>query len=199
MTPIERKARELLAAECARTTDSHEAIVRAILRAYPEVLRAIASAMAGAWTIPQEPSHELVEELAYLIDEMQQAGKVTEDIGIAAYRAIQATALTPPAGGLPELPPFGIDTANHASVRVRGYTTTQLHAYALEAIAASRVGWPDGWVLVPKADLQRALEGIKVPKMSPVKQECFKAGTHAVIRAFNAVLEATPQVALNRD
>lgn len=61
-----------------------------------------------------------------------------------------------------------------------------------EAITRLRAQVPEGWVVVRKAEFQRALEGIKVPKMSPVKQECFKAGTHAVIRAFNEVFDAAP-------
>lgn len=52
---------------------------------------------------------------------------------------------------------------------------------------------PDGYVLVPKAEFVRALESIPVPKMSPMKQELFKAGTHAVIRAFNDVLAAAQE------
>lgn len=89
MDEIEKKARELLAAECAKTTDSSEAVVRAILLAYPEVLGAIKSSIVGALIDP-EPTQEIVEELAYLIDDMNKAGSVTADIGIAAYRLIAA-------------------------------------------------------------------------------------------------------------
>lgn len=53
-----------------------------------------------------------------------------------------------------------------------------------------RLSAGEDWVLVSKSEFQRALEGIHVPKMSPVKQECFKAGTRAVILAFNGVFDS---------
>jgi hypothetical protein len=40
--------------------------------------------------------------------------------------------------GLPELPEYGINTANHAHCRVLGFTADQMRAYALSAIAADR-------------------------------------------------------------
>lgn len=44
------------------------------------------------------------------------------------------------AGELPELPPYGIDTANHASVRVRGYTADQLLACGPQCARAASCG-----------------------------------------------------------
>jgi hypothetical protein len=62
---------------------------------------------------------------------------------------------------------------------------------AIRAILALSTATPAGeWVLVPKSAFKEALDSIKVPKMSPLKQELFKAGTHAVIRAFNEVIAA---------
>jgi hypothetical protein len=56
---------------------------------------------------------------------------------------------------------------------------------AIRAILALSTATPAGeWVLVPKSAFKEALDSIKVPKMSPLKQELFKAGTHAVIRSY---------------
>ena len=49
---------------------------------------------------------------------------------------------------LPEVPEFGVDTANHASVRVRGYTAAQLREYATEAVRqAANAIFAEGWYL----------------------------------------------------
>jgi hypothetical protein len=175
MTPIERKARELLAAEFDRD---------------------------GAYTAAKE----------------MRAGAEVHAMHRASLRAIEA-ALTPPAGGLPELPEvrkFRIGWRGEAfkdSLFVEESPTgcwineddfaAAMHAYALEAIAASRVGWlpiesapVNTTVLLWNRDTQAIDIGHK-PDDAP-DPDCVVVSCTASYADAWQPLPAAPQVALNR-
>ncbi|MDQ8050719.1 hypothetical protein [Luteibacter sp.] len=64
-----------------------------------------------------------------------------------------------------------------------------------ECVACSRNNYPADCRDYPaefKNRLHAAVDAIKVPKMSPLKQELFKAGTVATINAINAALATQP-------
>lgn len=172
MTPIERKARELLAAEYAK---------------------------AG---------YSSYEKLA-----MSGRGEFT----LCSIRAL-ITALTPPAGGLPELPVpvamYSDPTSPAVEPQVlfindgppRGsalFIAAQLHAYALESIAASRAGWlpiesapVNTTVLLWNRDTQAVDIGHK-PDDAP-EPDCVVVSCTASYADAWQPLPAAPQVALNR-
>lgn len=98
------------------------------------------------------------ELLAAHLTDMRAAASIGRPITVAEIDELEGAlaALTPPASGLPELPehvawlvangPLGPYAMRKTDPRGWGYseklfTAQQLHAYALEAIAASMVWW----------------------------------------------------------
>jgi hypothetical protein len=91
--------------------------------AWQAARRAPAAPVPQGWKpVPVEPTKEMVQRAC---DDHGYPGG-SRWVYRAGYRSMLAAAPQPPEAAPVELPEYGIDTANHAGIRVRGYTEQQV-------------------------------------------------------------------------